>query len=73
MMKQLRSMLEMFGLTGDSFDALLSKELEHPSVHDGVLSFNPAISELGQGEPTSDQGREILADSAMYQEQKYAI
>lgn len=72
-MRRLMAVLSFFGLVGDSFDALVEKELSNPSPNGDFISENPAISELGQGEPTSDLGREILADAAMYQESRYSV
>ena len=73
MKKRLLALLGIFGLTGDSFDELVSKELAHPSSKNDFISINPSVSELGQGEPTSDLGQELLADSAMYQELHYDV
>ena len=73
MKKRLLALLGIFGLSGDSFDELVSKELANPSSKNDFMSINPSISELGQGEPTSDLGQELLADAAMYQELHYEV
>lgn len=72
-MKRLMALLGFFGLTGDSFEALVEKRLVEPSPRNDFVTGNPTLRTLGQGDVTFDSGLEIGADAAHYQESKYFV